>query len=155
VWKKCHYQNLDSVLKLNCHFEWWQLQIFIVYESAMNRWRGVSLSMKICPFITVFCFFRAVFHSSCDFLHPHYIGSTKYNSDFTDMIWSIWKMCGLLYLIVWLMCLHAVLSFTKDHASFCSCNVDRHLESINSGLWMECLLMVKEKRVSEQWLVTS
>jgi hypothetical protein len=86
--KKCHYQNAGSILNLNCHLDWWQLQLFFVDELALSQWRGEFLSMKLCPFISVLCFFRAIYHSSHDFLHPHYIAYTKYNTDFyrNDMV---------------------------------------------------------------------
>jgi hypothetical protein len=154
--KKCLYQNVGSVLNLNFHLEWWQLQMFIVDELAFSQWRGEFLSMKLCPFISVFCFFLGLFFivpmMSCIpiILHPQSIILA-----FTETIWSSWKMCSRIYLYSWVKCPHAVLSFVKHHASAGSSNVYRHLEGVNSVLWLECFMMVEEEHTSEQWVATS
>ena len=57
---------------------------WVSFES-MKRWFS---QYEIVPLYLSFLFFRAIFHSSHDFLCPHYIASTKYNSGFyrNDMI---------------------------------------------------------------------
>ena len=106
---------------------------------SIKRW--VS-QYEIVPLYLSFLFFRAIFHNYYDFLRPHYIVSTKYNSAFTETIWSSWVICH-----------HTVLSFAKDCASACSSNVYRHLQGVNSVLdWSVSWWWRRDIPLNSGWL---
>jgi len=86
---------------------------FIVDELTLSQWRGEFLSVKLCPFISVFCFLGLFFivpMTSCIpiILHPQNIILA-----FTETIWSSWKLCSLIYLYSWVICPHAIFVICK------------------------------------------